>query len=25
MYWLGEVVTRSTHRGKGIGSALIKR
>lgn len=25
VYWLGEVVTRSTHRGKGIGSALIKR
>lgn len=25
MYWLGEVVTRSTHRGQGLGSALIKR
>nr|WP_255466799.1 GNAT family N-acetyltransferase [Kosakonia sp. MH5] len=25
MYWLGEVITRSTHRGQGIGSALIKR
>lgn len=25
IYWLGEVITRSTHRGRGIGSALIKR
>ncbi|WP_347449208.1 GNAT family N-acetyltransferase [Pantoea stewartii] len=25
MYWLGEVVTRPTHRGQGTGSALIKR
>jgi predicted N-acetyltransferase YhbS len=24
VYWLGEVITHSTHRGHGIGSALIK-
>ena len=24
IYWLGEVITRSTHRGQGIGSKLIK-
>lgn len=25
IYWLGEVITRSTHRGQGIGSKVIKR
>ena len=25
IYWLGEVITRSTHRGQGIGTELIKR
>ncbi|YCH32270.1 GNAT family N-acetyltransferase [Erwinia sp. D4-22] len=25
VYWLGEVITRSTHRGQGIGTELIKR
>jgi len=25
IYWLGEVITRSTHRGQGIGSKLVKR
>lgn len=25
IYWLVEVITRSTHRGQGIGSGLIKR
>ncbi|WP_246874089.1 MULTISPECIES: GNAT family N-acetyltransferase [Pantoea] len=25
IYWSGEVIPHSTHRGKGIGSALIKR
>ncbi len=25
IYWLGEVITRSTYRGQGIGTELIKR
>lgn len=25
IFWLGEVITRSTHRGQGIGSELITR
>jgi len=25
MYWLGEVITRPSHRGKGIGTTLVKR
>lgn len=25
MHWLGEVITRPSHRGKGIGTTLVKR